>query len=119
MTTITHIKTKQKLNKGGAIGGAEGGSVQEKEKGKEKEETINERKQSFRKSLSFYNKENPDKYPKQLFIDFEMYWTEHGPKDKKMKFEKQKGEQNWLVCLFYARVVLLVTQHGPQQTPIP
>jgi hypothetical protein len=31
-------KTKQKLNKGGAIGGAEGGSVQEKEKGKEKEE---------------------------------------------------------------------------------
>ena len=82
-------KTKQRLNKGGAIGGAEGGSVQEKGKEKEKEETINERKQSFRQSLSFYNKENPDKYPKQLFIDFEMYWTEHGPKDKKMKFEKQ------------------------------
>ena len=65
---------------------------QKKEKGKEresKEETIAERKQSFRQSLTDFNKDNLDKYPKQLFIDFEMYWTEHGPKDKKMKFEKQ------------------------------
>ena len=83
-------KTKQSLNKGGAVGGAEGGSVQEKGKEKEKEETINERKQSFRQSLSFYNKENLNKYPKHLYVDFEMYWTEHGEKDKKMRFEKEK-----------------------------
>ena len=83
-------KTKQRLNKGGAIEGAIGGSVQEKGKEKEKEETINERKQSFRQSLTDFNKDNLDKYPKQLFIDFEMYWSEHGPKDKKMRFEKEK-----------------------------
>ncbi len=66
---------------------------QKKEKRKEiesKEETIAERKQSFRQSLTDFNKDNLDKYPKQLFIDFEMYWTEHGPKDKKMRFEKEK-----------------------------
>lgn len=66
---------------------------QKKEKGKEiesKEESIAERKQSFRQSLTDFNKDNLNKYPKQLFIDFEMYWTEHGPKDKKMRFEKEK-----------------------------
>jgi hypothetical protein len=66
---------------------------QKKEKGKEresKEESIAERKQSFRQSLTDFNKSNPSKYPKQLFIDFEMYWTEAGPKDKKMRFEKEK-----------------------------
>jgi hypothetical protein len=46
-------KTKHKLNKGGAIGGAEGGSVQEKEKGKEKEENTYEgKKQKF---LNWFN----------------------------------------------------------------
>lgn len=56
----------------------------------EKVNDILKRKQSFRQSLTDFNKENPSKYPKQLFIDFEMYWTEHGPKDKKMRFEKEK-----------------------------
>tara|TARA_R110000803_G_scaffold18782_2_gene49838 strand:+ start:53 stop:646 length:594 start_codon:yes stop_codon:yes gene_type:complete len=46
-------KTKQRLNKGGAIGGAEGGSVQEKEKGKEKEETTYEEKKE--KFLNWFN----------------------------------------------------------------
>ena len=46
-------KTKQMLNKGGAIGGAEGGSVQEKEKGKEKEETTYEEKKE--KFLNWFN----------------------------------------------------------------
>jgi hypothetical protein len=46
-------KTKQKLNKGGSIGGAEGGSVQEKEKGKEKEEyTFDKKKEKF---LNWFN----------------------------------------------------------------
>jgi hypothetical protein len=56
----------------------------------EKVNDILKRKQSFRQSLTDFNKENLNKYPKQLFIDFEMYWTEHGPKDKKMRFEKEK-----------------------------
>ena len=51
----------------------------------EKVNDILKRKQSFRQSLTDFNKDNLNKYPKQLFIDFEMYWTEHGPKDKKMK----------------------------------
>ena len=46
-------KTKQSLNKGGAVGGAEGGSVQEKEKGKEKEETTYEEKKE--KFLNWFN----------------------------------------------------------------
>ena len=46
-------KTKQRLNKGGAIGGAEGGAVQEKEKGKEKEETTYEEKKE--KFLNWFN----------------------------------------------------------------
>jgi hypothetical protein len=56
----------------------------------EKVNDILKRKQSFRQSLTDFNKSNPSKYPKHLFIDFEMYWTEHGPKDKKMRFEKEK-----------------------------
>ena len=56
----------------------------------EKVNDILKRKQSFRQSLTDFNKDNLNKYPKQLFIDFEMYWTEHGPKDKKMRFEKEK-----------------------------
>jgi len=46
-------KTKHKLNKGGAIGGAKGGSAQEKEKGKEKEETTYEEKKE--KFLNWFN----------------------------------------------------------------
>ena len=48
------------------------------------------RKQDFRASINKFIKDNPNKYPKQLYIDFEEYWTEHGEKDKKMRFEKEK-----------------------------
>ena len=65
----------------------EGHTIEERKK---ERNTIVERKLCFRQSLTDFNKENPSKYPKQLFIDFEMYWTEHGPKDKKMRFEKEK-----------------------------
>ena len=54
-----------------------------------KEKNIDERKQSFRKSIASFNKANPDKYPKQLYVDFESYWSEHGENDIKMRFEKQ------------------------------
>jgi hypothetical protein len=50
-----------------------------------KKSNIIERKQDFKKSLlSFY-----PKYSKDLLNEFYSYWTEHGDKDKKMRFEKQ------------------------------
>ena len=54
-----------------------------------KEKNIDERKQSFRQSIASFNKANPNKYPKQLYVDFESYWSEHGENDIKMRFEKQ------------------------------
>lgn len=69
--------------------------VKHREKQKEYKQTnkqlnnITERKQSFRKSIASFNKANPDKYPKQLYVDFESYWSEHGENDVKMRFEKQ------------------------------
>ena len=74
---------------GGSVGGTQGGmqapSVQEKEKEKEKE-SIEVRKNKFYASLSAYVSE----YPKQMLRDFFDYWTEHGVKDTKMRFEKEK-----------------------------
>jgi len=48
---------------------------------------IDKRKQDFKKSLIPFL----DKYGKELIKEFFEYWTEHGLKDKKMKFEKQKS----------------------------
>lgn len=52
---------------------------------------ILERKKVFRQSIKDFVKSNPNKYPKQLYIDFEDYWSEHGPGDKKMRYEKEKS----------------------------
>lgn len=70
---------------GPSEGGSKGPSVQEKEKEKEKE-SIEVRKNKFYASLSDYVSE----YPKQMLRDFFDYWTEHGVKDTKMRFEKEK-----------------------------
>lgn len=59
-------------------------------KNEKKEKNITERKTSFRQSIASFIKSNPNKYPKQLYIDFEEYWSEHGLTDKKMRFEKEK-----------------------------
>lgn len=61
---------------------------QEKEKVKEKEKVLNieERKSKFYDSLIPF----VDDYPKQMLRDFFEYWSEHGEKDKKMRFEKEK-----------------------------
>ena len=65
---------------------------QEKEKEKEKEQvqvklSIIERKADFKKSfLPFL-----EIYESKLLNDFFQYWTEHGEKDKKMRFEKEKS----------------------------
>ena len=47
---------------------------------------IEERKNNFYDSLLIYVNE----YPKKMLREFYDYWTEHGIKDKKMRFEKEK-----------------------------
>jgi hypothetical protein len=49
-------------------------------------ENIEERKSKFYASLSLF----VDEYPKKLLREFYDYWTEHGVKDKKLRFEKEK-----------------------------
>ena len=46
---------------------------------------IKDRKQTFASSLVPF----VELYGKELVREFYEYWTEHGPKDKKMRFEKQ------------------------------
>lgn len=52
---------------------------------KQKGKTIQERKMDFIKKMSNYNVS----YDVQMLKDFFNYWTEHGEKDKKMRFEKE------------------------------
>lgn len=53
---------------------------------KNKNENIEERKSKFYDSLIPFVED----YPKQMIRDFFEYWSEHGEKDKKMRFEKEK-----------------------------
>lgn len=48
---------------------------------------IEDRKTEFKNSLSTFL----NNYSKDLLNDFFKYWTEHGEKDKKMRFEKEKS----------------------------
>lgn len=50
-------------------------------------ETLNVRKLKFSETLKPFL----DIYSKDMLNDFYLYWTEHGERDKKMKFEKQKS----------------------------
>lgn len=49
-------------------------------------DSIEERKNKFYELLSNYLTE----YTKEMIRDFFNYWSEHGEKDKKMRFEKEK-----------------------------
>jgi len=86
------IESKRlKLSESGRKGGLsrakaslkQGSSI--KEVDKDKEYNIAERKQKFASNLTSF----VDVYGKQMIRDFYDYWTEHGEKDKKMRFEKQ------------------------------
>ena len=48
---------------------------------------IEERKTEFKNSLLPYLND----FGKDMLNDFFLYWTEHGAKDKKMRFEKEKS----------------------------
>jgi hypothetical protein len=52
---------------------------------KDIKEVLNVRKLKFSENLKPFL----EKYSKDMLNDFYLYWTEHGEKDKKMKFEKQ------------------------------
>jgi hypothetical protein len=62
-----------------------------KDKEKDKDNDINKRKQVFQTHINEVLKSERKKYinNKQDIIDFFEYWTEHGTKDKKMRFEKE------------------------------
>jgi hypothetical protein len=86
------IESKRlKLSESGRKGGLsrakaslkQGSSI--KEVDKDKEYNIAERKQKFASNLTSF----VDVYGKQMIRDFYDYWTEHGEKDKKMRFEKE------------------------------
>jgi hypothetical protein len=81
-----------KLSESGRKGGLskakatlkQGSSIIEVDKDKEID-SIKDRKQKFASSLVTF----VELYGKELVRQFYEYWTEHGPKDKKMRFEKQ------------------------------
>ncbi len=80
-----------KLSESGRKGGLsrakaslkQGSSI--KEVDKDKEYNIAERKQKFASNLASF----VDIYGKQMIRDFYDYWTEHGERDKKMRYEKE------------------------------
>lgn len=57
------------------------------ERKEEKRKSIEERKSEFYKLLSTH----VSVYGKEMVREFYDHWTEHGPRDKKMKFEKEKS----------------------------
>jgi hypothetical protein len=59
--------------------------VNGKEKEKDNVKDLEGRKLAFAETIKIYL----DEYPKPLLLEFFEYWTEHGDKDKKMRFEKQ------------------------------
>jgi hypothetical protein len=70
-------KAKASLKQGSSI----------KEEDKDKEYNIADRKQKFASELSSF----VDAYGKVMIREFYDYWTEHGERDKKMRFEKEKS----------------------------
>lgn len=74
----------RKLSKSKSKGGI---NPQSKEEYSKVNKSIEDRKAEFKNSLLPFL----DKYGKDLLNDFFGYWTEHGDKDKKMRFEKEKS----------------------------
>jgi hypothetical protein len=87
-TKKTLLNPTQDPTQGGRQGGSVHPSLQVKEKEKVKEKIINieERKLKFADALKPFLNE----YGRDMLNDFYSYWTEHGEKDKKLRFEKEK-----------------------------
>jgi hypothetical protein len=61
-------------------------------KDKRREDEIKEKNNIDSRKTSFANSIKPflETYGKEMCTEFYKYWTEHGEKDKKMRFEKEK-----------------------------
>jgi len=64
---------------------------QEKKKVAPKKKSLEDRKQDFKQLLAEEYKKDPERLPKEEWTNFFEYWTEHGPDDKKARFEKEKS----------------------------
>lgn len=90
----THCRRRDAGSKGGQAkvkpGTKPGLSIKDKDKevDKDKKKSIIERKQVFLSQITGVNNESIILESKFL-NDFLSYWTEHGPNDKKMRYEKQ------------------------------
>ena len=62
-----------------------------KEKVAQKRKSLEDRKNDFRQLLLVEHSKDPEQLPKEERTKFFEYWTEHGPKDKKARFEKEKS----------------------------
>jgi predicted transcriptional regulator len=52
--------------------------------------TTEDRYSDFEDSLREYHKNNPSKYPKEMYVAFRDYWGEKNKSGKKLRFEKQE-----------------------------
>ena len=67
--------------------------VEDKDKDKDKELDKDKDKNLSSRKLNFSNKifdNNIGKYDSEMLDEFVAYWTEHGERDRKMRFEKEK-----------------------------
>ena len=62
-----------------------------KEKVAQKRKSLEDRKNDFRQLLLVEHSKDPERLPKEEWTKFFEYWTEHGPNDKKARFEKEKS----------------------------
>lgn len=86
--TAKRLKLSESGRKGGLSKAKaslkQGSSIKEVDKDKEID-TLKERKQAFASSLTSF----VDLYGKEMIRNFYDYWSEHGERDRKMRFEKQ------------------------------
>lgn len=54
------------------------------------EQMLRKKKADFCLRIVEFEKVNPDKYPKLMYLDFVKYWTEKNTSGKKMRFEDQQ-----------------------------
>ena len=90
LVTLVNYEKFQTDEEKRASKGANKGQTKDKQRAtneerEERKKEIRERKQDFRALVS----ENKGNYSQAMLKAFFEYWTEHGPKDKKMRFEKQ------------------------------
>lgn len=79
------------------------------------QKSIDERQQEF--GLMIKDSGAIEKYGRDMCIKFYEYWTEHGPKDRKMRFEKQPSfDLNRRLNTWHERDEIAKTKMGTKDT---